>query len=270
MVEQDGDQRVFEAGRHHRLVGEGVFLAPYPGQALPLKAFLIIGDLVDDQYLEIWLLQRPRLDGRMQVVIGFLVFIVATAQRHRAPAIRAGRQGAGDAAGCERQVVEIAVFQQLAQMLEGGPTRKGPIHFDGRQRLQQRLRLGKAGLRFRGFLVAEPNQGFAGLAQGAPAVLAQLHGTIVVAQGRFRPLHRIHSMPSRISDIRAGPRPKDLLRDQRVVGFGAYCKFCLARRPDTDAGDLETADSCRRRSPGRRSENPIRGRGSSSAPGPSP
>ena len=132
MIEQDGDQRVFETGDEHRLVGEGVLVAAHGDKAVALLALTGRVYVVDDQDLEI----GPAPGA---LVIAFFVLVVRQGAFDGgqdidvAAAVLAAHQRADDAVDDLRQMLELVSLEQGMKVTEDMQAGKCPIGF---QRLQ--------------------------------------------------------------------------------------------------------------------------------------
>jgi len=154
---------------------------------------------VDDEHLEIG-------PGDEMLVLGlerFLLLVVRLALKARGHCpvpVGIAHQRAHDARDGAGQVLELALVQELAQVVAGVVAGKGPIAFDRRQQVERPPRFpSQVGLDRAARLRIRQANRYA--FQAGPGVGAQLRGVVVRPQGaavrrrrrRFGCVHRITS-----------------------------------------------------------------------------
>ena len=157
VVEEHRHQRILQRWHHHRFVDEGILRAAHPRHVVAQPALLMLVHIVDDQHFKIRLRHRACL-GRQHGLVVMLVLVDRIAlQRNVPPSVGPGGQRPRDAPDAERQIVEIAVLELAAHVLEGGHAGKGPIGFDHGERRKDSVDLLAQHSRL--FGVAFPRQG---------------------------------------------------------------------------------------------------------------
>jgi hypothetical protein len=182
MVEENCDQRVLKARHDHRFVYELIFVAAHPLQAHAQPTLLLIGHPVDDQHLEIGFSEGAGFER--EIVVDLIGLAVVAAERDRSAAIGTGGQRTRDPADGEFEVLDVAMLEQPAEVIEGGWTRKRPVGLDRCKRVEKLLGLRDetfAGAPFGAFR----DQRLGDFALCGPAVGAQLRRAVVIADRVF-------------------------------------------------------------------------------------
>ncbi len=188
MIEQNRDQRIFEAGNHDGFVQERIFGPPHPQDIVLEPAFLLFADTVDDQHFEIGLGQGAGFGRQQRLVVMFFLVNAVAFQRNGPTPVGPCGQGPRDTVHGKGKVVETVMVQQAPQMVKSGHAGERPVGFDQGKRAEKLLYAvailgGDLGQRLLG-------NSCGNFAQGGPSVRAQLGGGVIVAdrvhQSSFR------------------------------------------------------------------------------------
>ena len=177
VVEQRRDQRVLDTRHEQRLVDEAVLRAAHAAQGLALQILLLLGQLIDDQHLEIGALALDRA----LVLLALFLFLLALGLGHLRAAPIAVAQHLADDSGDRLGEFGVLVFtEEVAEPMEQAVAGIGPVELDRTQHLQQTLGLGLKRLPL--FRLLGASQLLGDAAQAGPAIAAQLLCAVIFGE----------------------------------------------------------------------------------------